>query len=260
MKIFNKRIAGLKLKEVLLGLVLFAGLSSCTSDPNSPGVEYMPDMYRPQPYEAYLEKHDIDSAKFFDRNIEKLAPSFEDLTPEDQALVVKEVELIYALWNKGSSSRKPVEGTVARGKKPYLLAKNERAASKGIKNPFAFDKQNVKEGKAYYEIFCDHCHGEKGDGNGPMIQLGVYPAQPPSFKGAAKDLSAGEIYHTIYHGKGVMGSHASQISPDKRWKIVCYVQSLQGKEVGEASAVESADSLVNSSEVITEVAPVDSLK
>jgi hypothetical protein len=28
-----------------------------------------------------------------------------------------------------------------------------------------------------------------------------------------------------------MGSHAAQISEDKRWKIVMYVQTLQGKSL-----------------------------
>ena len=34
--------------------VLFM-LSSCTTDPNSPGVEYMPDMYRSPSYETYSQ-------------------------------------------------------------------------------------------------------------------------------------------------------------------------------------------------------------
>ena len=72
----------------------------------------------------------------------------------------------------------------------------------------------------------------KGDGNGPMVALGVYPVQPPAYNnGPSAELTPGEIYHTIYYGKGVMGSHAAQISEDKRWKIVMYVQTLQGKSL-----------------------------
>jgi mono/diheme cytochrome c family protein len=245
MKIFNKSMLKSGLKQVLVGIGLLLGVTSCTSDPNSPGVEYMPDMYRPQPYEAYLEKHDGDSAKFFDRNIKKIAPNFDDLSAEQQSVVINEVASIYAVWTNGSASRKPVKGSVAIGKKPYALSKGQKEESKLLVNPVSFTKSNLKEGKAYFEIFCDHCHGVKGDGNGPMIQLDVFPAQPPSFTGAAKDLTAGEIYHTIYYGKGKMGSHASQISEDKRWKIVMYVESLQGK-IGKESEMEnlSSDSTV----------------
>lgn len=235
MKIFSQNITGFILNKVVLGAAVLLSVVSCTTDPNSPGIEFMPDMYRPQPYEAYLEKHDIDSAEFYDRNIEKIAPNFEYLTPEEKEAIVKDVTAIYQVWVNGSSSRKPVEGTVADGKKPYVLSKDEKELSKQLVSPFEYNKQNIKEGKAYYEIFCDHCHGAKGDGNGPMVTKGVYPAQPPSYTGAAKGLTAGEIYHTIYYGKGVMGSHASQISEDKRWKIVMYVQTLQGNKIEDLS-------------------------
>ena len=50
-------------------LFLVFGLVSCTENPDSPGVEYMPDMYRATGYEAYLKKYDIDSADFFKRNL-----------------------------------------------------------------------------------------------------------------------------------------------------------------------------------------------
>lgn len=250
MKIFSQMVTELKLKRVVLGAVVALGMASCTSDPNSPGIEYMPDMYRPQPYEAYLEKHDIDSAEFFERNIEKIAPNFEELSPDQKATVVADVSEIYSIWKNGSATRKPVKGTVAVGKKPYKLAKNQKEESKSLVNPIAYTKENVKEGKAYYEIFCDHCHGEKGDGNGRMISLGVYPAQPPSYQGAAKGLTAGEIYHTIYYGKGVMGSHASQISEDKRWKIVSYVQVMQGNKVEDLAGNKVA-SVVTDSVVVT---------
>lgn len=37
------------------GLVAIAALTGCTSDPNSPGLEYMPDMYRSPAVEAYVD-------------------------------------------------------------------------------------------------------------------------------------------------------------------------------------------------------------
>ena len=53
-----------------------------------------------------------------------------------------------------------------------------------------------------------------------------YPS-PPSYKAALKDLSEGKMFHTLMYGKNLMGSHASQISAEDRWKIIYYVQSLQ---------------------------------
>ena len=59
-------------------------------------------------------------------------------------------------------------------------------------------------------------------------------AAPTKFPGVAK-LNAGQvakkaeghIFHVITHGKGKMGAHASQLSPDERWKIVHHVMSLR---------------------------------
>ena len=39
------------------------------------------------------------------------------------------------------------------------------------------------------------------------------------------------MYHVIMHGKGIMGSHASQLTYDKRWTIIRYVIELRGDKV-----------------------------
>jgi mono/diheme cytochrome c family protein len=231
MNISYHKIAKLTLKNILAGAFIVLGMASCTEDPNSPGIEFMPDMYRSTGYEAYLKKFDIDSTDFFERNLEKLG--YEEADDSLKLKLVEEVAALYEVFKGGTISRKPVSGTVANGKKPFLIAKNNRDAAKGIKMPIPYSEESLKEGKAYYEIFCDHCHGVKGDGNGAMISKGVYPVVPPSYAGAAKDLSVGEIYHTIFYGKGAMGSHASQIVEEKRWKIVQYVQTMQGNKLEE---------------------------
>ena len=66
----------------------------------------------------------------------------------------------------------------------------------------------------------------------PLVLIPFPP--PPSYStgtssrgGAMKDLTDGKIYHTITYGINLMGAHASQISPEERWKIVLYVHELQ---------------------------------
>lgn len=229
MNISYHKIAQLTWKNILAGAFIVFGMASCTEDPNSPGIEYMPDMYRSTGYEAYLKKFDIDSADFFERNLTKLG--YDEANDSVKIELKAEVAELYKAFNNGIITREPVSGTVANGKKPFLIAKDNRDAAKGIKMPIPYTEESLKEGKAYYAIFCDHCHGEKGDGNGPMVSKGVYPVTPPSYAGAAKDLTVGEIYHTIFYGKGAMGSHASQIVEEKRWKIVQYVQTMQGNKL-----------------------------
>jgi mono/diheme cytochrome c family protein len=99
------------------------------------------------------------------------------------------------------------------------------------KNPIAFSDDVLKEGKVLYERFCIHCHGENGGGDGTIPGSGKYPP-PPAYDGPLKDRTAGEIFYVITYGKGAMGSHASQVNKEERWKIVYYVQKLQGKDPG----------------------------
>jgi hypothetical protein len=55
-----------------------------------------------------------------------------------------------------------------------------------------------------------------------------------------KDLTDGKIYHTITYGLNMMGSHASQLNPYERWKIVMYVHELQIGDTAAAPADSSA--------------------
>jgi len=221
--------------------IVASAFFACTSDPDSPGVEYMPDMYRSPSYETYIKKGDLDSAGIVERLMEERG-----LTWEDDAA---EITAIYNRLKSGYTHFMPVKGTVPVGFTPFTFAQSteeyERAGLE-LKNPLPFSDNLVKQGKELYEIFCDHCHGEKGEGDGQMVKNEVFPA-PPSYTAALKDLPEGKIFYTLHYGKGNMGSHASQISQTERWKIVYYVQKLQGKlaapAASDSTAVAPADSL-----------------
>ena len=80
--------------------------------------------------------------------------------------------------------------------------------------------------------FCSPCHGVEGQGDGEVTKHGYPP--PPSYSkgqssrgGNMKDLTDGKIYHTITYGVNAMGSYASQLSPQERWKVIMYVHHLQ---------------------------------
>ena len=176
-----------------IGVVL--GLSSCgKKDPNSPGVEFMPDMYR-SPSLEYYQTHTEDGDTVF-------------------------------------NAMKPVPGTVARGFMPYPYpntAEGYEKAGAELKNPLAADKraQWETEGEQIYGKFCIHCHGATGGGDGKVA--GKLPGPPPAYSSAAlKSLPEGKIFHSIHYGKGMMGPHNSLLSAEERWKLVYFVQKLQG--------------------------------
>ncbi|MCX6183398.1 MAG: c-type cytochrome [Bacteroidetes bacterium] len=219
--------------KISLAAFLATGLFACTSDPNSPGVEYMPDMYRSPSFETYIKKGDLDSASFYERQEGK---GYDEI----------ELAAMYNLFKNGHATFTPPKGTVAMGFMPFAYenttADYDRAGLE-LKNPLRFSDTVLAKGKELFEIYCDHCHGAKGEGDGKMVQNDKFPA-PPSYTAALKDLPEGKIFFTMHYGKGMMGSHASQMSQKERWEVVYYVQSLQGKLAKPASdsTAVSADS------------------
>lgn len=235
--------------KFLFGFLSVISLVSCTENPNSPGVEFMPDMYRSTGYEAYLKKFDIDSADFFERNLDKLG--YDEVPDSFKLALIQDVQELYKVFNGGLITRKPVKGTIPQGKKPFTIKKGDRSQAKAIKMPIPYTESSATiEGKAYYEIFCVHCHGSKGQGKGSLVKKELFLKPPAYNSGSTKDLTPGEIYYTIYYGKGMMGSHASQIVEEKRWKIVQYVQTLQGKSLEELQA-NKIDIKLSTDSVIT---------
>jgi mono/diheme cytochrome c family protein len=184
-------------------------LSACSyTDVKTPGYEFMPDMYRSPSYETYSAN-----------------PLFAD----------------------SMSSRQPVAGTVARGdaiftdydRHPYPYPNTPEgyeAAGTNLHNPLQNTPDNFNEGKRLYENYCTHCHGATGMGDG-LVTTRNGPKPPAYNSDLLKTLPEGKMYHTIQWGKNMMGSHASQLTPTQRWKIIFYVQSLQNP-----SATASADS------------------
>lgn len=193
----NMNHKSIKLAVAGVALILLgANLSSCgVRDENTPGVEFMPDMYRSPSVENYgthvLEGDTLQSAML------------------------------------------PVKGTIARGYMPYTYENSTagyEAAGANLKSPLdmSLRAKHEAEGEQIYGKFCIHCHGATGAGDGKVgLKL---PGPPPAYDGALKDLPEGKIFHSISYGKNSMGAHNNLLSTEERWKLVCYVQKLQGKK------------------------------
>ena len=110
----------------------------------------------------------------------------------------------------------------------YHLHKDSfELAGRILKNPIDSTPVVLEQGKVLYGRYCQHCHGETGQGDGLVGQ--AYKGVPSYSKGRVKEDKAGHIFHTITFGRNRMWSHASQVSVEDRWKIVHYVQSLQNQ-------------------------------
>lgn len=222
------------LKLMVLTALSSGGLlTSCVENSNSPGLEYMPDMYRSASIEAYVDYGEL-QGKFRDSVI-KATPA---LLPPAETVPFSKSELNDLPYEHGA----PVGSDKTHGLYGFEFDSTGYQDAAMDKNPIAYSEEVEKEGKALYGKFCIHCHGEKGDGQGSVVtnSNGKFPP-PPSYTNQLKDLPEGQIFYSVTYGKGLMGSHASQLSKEERWKVVYYVQTLQGKDHSATETTETEE-------------------
>jgi len=170
---------------------------SCETDRNKRGYEYSPEMVYSRAYETY-------------------APN--------------------KIYLDGKTAQPPVLGTIPRHMIPYQYPKTPKGlklAGLELINPFEPNEANIARGKVEYNVFCANCHGFDGKGDGNLYTSGKYPSEPPSLITTEMlKMPDGEYYHIMTVGSAIMGSFASLIRPQDKWKIILYIKSeLSQKEI-----------------------------
>lgn len=134
--------------------------------------------------------------------------------------------------------------------------------------PFLLTASDLKRGQERYNIYCAVCHGASGDGNGKIVERGYL--RPPSYhtdpagkltdwstmgetsglgrgysrgffrygiRVPIREVPVGYIFQVITQGYGGMPDHASQISPEDRWRIIAYIRALQLSQGAEVAGL-----------------------
>ncbi len=127
----------------------------------------------------------------------------------------------------GASVLMPPENTVARGHKPYRIETVEEAEAKLV-NPLALNRANLERGRKAYNTYCIACHGDRGLGDGPIVD--PYPIPKSLHSADMLRWKDGHLFHVITKGQGVMPAYAQQIQPEDRWAVIHYVRALQRAE------------------------------
>ena len=220
------------LKSFIPGLLIVAFLASCGAGGDDQGTEYAPNMYHSVAYEPYSQITDWNAGRW--------------VTSIDYPVDPSEGNGHAEFYNSNihnphrMNMREPAPHTVkrnAQGWLPYRLPNDStglRLADR-LRNPLDSTAEVVAQGKALYEMYCDHCHGPKGEGNGKVAtgvtvdgkEKSAYAGVPNYKSDALKNITEGHIFHVITYGKNLMWPHGSQVSPEDRWKIAKYVKTLQ---------------------------------
>lgn len=208
-------------------------LVSCVADSNSPGLEYMPDMYRSPAVEAYVDYGEVEGR--YDETAQTMVEEKFSYLPPMGTIPYGDNGAYMAPYNHGG----PLGVDKTHGL--YEVAQDTAGLTEARLdvNPIPWSEEVVGQGKVLYEQFCIHCHGDKGAGDGTVIQNSNNKFPPPAAYKA--EMSAGEIVYIITYGRNAMGSHASIVTLEERWKIAHYVQKLAGKKQGAEEEVPTEE-------------------
>jgi len=212
------------LKTGLVALVIF--LTACSGDSN-PGYEFMPNMYRSPSLETYGENNinGMNALTPVEGTIARGKLSTFSFTG-GYKLSDRDILINYMEEEIGLDGN-PID--IKNGEEPIKLESLEGIST--YPSDFNKDKKTLNQGEELYGMFCKHCHGKTGAGDGTMTH-DIYSNVPHYNDSITKrrcnlpmcDLKAGHIFHAITYGLNAMGPHASQITEEERWKIVLYVQ------------------------------------
>lgn len=130
----------------------------------------------------------------------------------------------------GATMQLPPTGAIARGYAPLHFEETPEEAERAgreLENPFSPDDVlALGQGERVFEIYCRLCHGSGGEGDGTVAMRG-FPTPPSLLAPKARELPDGKIFHIATFGQGNMPSHAAQIEPEDRWKVVMWIRQLQ---------------------------------
>ena len=214
----------MRLSNLMLGLAGALLLAGCKAGGDNPGLEYAPNMYHSVAYEPLTQVTDESAGTWVNSLDNGRGEYFNSNKYNPHAM----------------NMREPAPNTVkrnSRGWLPYRIGKDSLEYAATIKNPLDSSAAILAEGKALYAVYCNHCHGPKGQGDGKVAQgVTVDGVDKGAVAGVANltgdayvNITEGHIFHVITWGKGLMMAHGSQVSPEDRWKIARYVKTLQAR-------------------------------
>lgn len=103
-----------------------------------------------------------------------------------------------------------------------------------VRNPVPADADSVERGKALYngKGFCNACHGDKGDGFGPV--RGQFEPLPNAFFDPEwhAGFSDGALMGVLQNGKygtGMVPMVPEYLTEQEAWDVINYLRTFEGK-------------------------------
>lgn len=92
--------------------------------------------------------------------------------------------------------------------------------------PLPVNAELMQRGEQRFNINCAICHGPTAAGNGIVKQYGMATIVS-LLDERIRNMSDGEIFNTITHGKNTMFGYGHNVTVNDRWAIIAYLRALQ---------------------------------
>ena len=98
-------------------------------------------------------------------------------------------------------------------------------------NPMPGDEASITRGKELFAIHCQMCHGETGQGTGPIAAFLIKYKPANLTSDVVQSKSDGSIFLTISNGlEGRMPPLNENLTVSERWDVVNYIRTLKVSE------------------------------
>ena len=95
--------------------------------------------------------------------------------------------------------------------------------ARSLRNPLQATEANLARGKVYYEYYCVSCHGDRGDGNGPVGES--YTPKPADLAAAKiQGYPDGRLLRAALTGVGHEPVLGRVVHPEHGWYLVLYTR------------------------------------
>jgi mono/diheme cytochrome c family protein len=97
-------------------------------------------------------------------------------------------------------------------------------------NPMPGDEDSIARGANLFEIHCQMCHGQTGEGTGPIAAFLINYKPANLTSPVVQSKSDGSIFLTITNGlEGRMPPLNENLTVSERWDVVNFVRTLQAE-------------------------------
>jgi mono/diheme cytochrome c family protein len=125
-----------------------------------------------------------------------------------------------------AASNNPQPQRIAFSASPDYVDTGKMGPNWGTGIPVEVTPQLMLRGEQRFNINCAVCHGPTAAGNGIAKQYGLATVVGLQDE-RIRNMSDGEIFNTITHGKNTMMAYGPNITVQDRWAIVAYLRALQ---------------------------------